>query len=116
MPSVRQTLSRSRRIRRRREFVEIYERGTRRRGRFMTVFVRATNGSASRVGVAAPKRFGNAVSRNRAKRLARELFRLAGVSPGYDVVIAPRREFLSAPFMTLLEDFGRLVWRPARRS
>jgi len=115
MSSARQTFHRSRRIRQRREFVELYERGSRRRGRFMTVFVRFTAGPASRLGVAASKRFGPAVARNRAKRRARELFRLASLPRACDVVIVPRREILAAAFSSLQEDFARLVLEGPRR-
>jgi len=38
----------------------------------MTLFVAANGGLVSRLGIAASRRFGPAVERNRAKRLARE--------------------------------------------
>jgi ribonuclease P protein component len=62
--------------------------------------------------VAATKRLGPAVARNRAKRLAREVFRRHLVPPGVDVVIVPRPEILNARFNTLEADFVAAVKRP----
>ena len=71
----------------------------------MTVFVLANGGTAPRFGVAATRKLGSAVERNRAKRLAREVFRRNKVAAGLDIVIVPRREMLDAPFATLEADY-----------
>lgn len=52
----------------------------------------AKNGLAhSRIGCAVPRRFGNAVARNRVRRLIREAFRLekAALPAGYDLLVSP---------------------------
>jgi ribonuclease P protein component len=99
------------RIRRRPEFERVYNEGTRISGRFMTVFLLANGRETQRCGVAATRKLGPAVERNRAKRLAREIFRRHKVAPGYDIVIVPRREMLDAPFASLEADYDRALER-----
>lgn len=111
------TLRRSQRIRQRGEFQEVYAEATRRHGRYMTVFVLPNQLGVARLGVAASKRLGGAVDRNRAKRRVRAVFRGYPVPPGLDVVVAPRRELLDAPFASLEADFSKIIGndRPRRR-
>ncbi len=46
----------------------------------------------ARLGMAAPRRYGNAVRRNRFKRLVREAFRRAGGALGrFDYMVTPRK-------------------------
>ena len=99
------------RIRRRPEFERVYNEGTRVSGRFMTVFLLSNGRETQRCGVAATRKLGPAVERNRAKRLAREIFRRHKVAPGYDIVIVPRREMLDAPFASLEADYDRALER-----
>jgi ribonuclease P protein component len=104
-------LARAERIRRRPEFERVYNEGGRVSGRFMTVFLLATERPGPRFGVAATRKMGNAVERNRAKRLAREIFRRHKLTAGYDIVIVPRREMLDAPFASLEADYDRALER-----
>ena len=98
-------------IRRRAEFEAIYETGTKVNGRFMTVFVKHTTEPHARLGLAATRKIGGAVIRNRAKRLARELFRHHKPAHSLDIVVIPRREFLDAPYDSLEREFGTLLER-----
>ena len=107
------------RIHRRPEFERIYTTGAKVHGRFMTLFVMMNGTEAPRLGVAATRKLGSAVERNRAKRRARELFRRRKQVGGLDIVIVPRREMLDAPFATLEADYTALLARhrePARRD
>jgi ribonuclease P protein component len=92
-------------VRRRPDFERAYDTGVRIHGRFMTVFVVNNGGARTRLGVAATRKMGAAVERNRAKRLARELFRRHKLDAGLDVIIVPRREMLDAPFASLEADY-----------
>lgn len=105
----------SERIRRRAEFQLVYERGLRAQGRFMTVFILGTDRKVARLGIAATRKLGTAVVRNRAKRVARELFRLHKLSPGLDVVVVPRRDMLDAPWPALEADYRNACNRYRRR-
>jgi ribonuclease P protein component len=103
------------RIRRRLDFERVYKQGARVHGRFMTLFVLPNGGNLPRFGVAATRKLGSAVSRNRAKRLSREMFRRKRIAAGLDVVVVPRREMLDAPFATLETDYSAALERGGRQ-
>lgn len=121
--------SRDMRIRRRAEFQRVYEQGTRTHGPLFTLFVLQSAGPdpgttgdgpeaparASRLGIAATKKLGGAVVRNRAKRLIREVFRRTEIAPGFDVVIVPKRECLQASLTALDAEYRAIIERTLRR-
>ena len=92
----------------------MYAAGVKVNGRLMTMFVRRNTGEYARLGIAATRRIGSAVIRNRAKRLTRELFRAHKPALPVDVVVIPRREFLEAPFPVLEREFNHLLERATR--
>jgi len=98
-------------IRAREDFQRIYETGRRLSGRLMTVFVGPNGTGRPRLGIAATRKMGSAVVRNRAKRLARELFRHNKPSGGLDIVVIPRREMINASYVTLEAEFRALLER-----
>lgn len=69
----------------------------------------------SRLGIAATRKLGGAVVRNRAKRLIREVFRRNKIAPGFDIVIIPRRNLLDASLTVLEADYRALVERQMGR-
>ena len=79
----------------------------------MTMFTREREMGVARLGIAATRKMGAAVERNRAKRLVRELFRHNKPAVAVDVVVVPRREILEAPYDRLEAEFRTLL---ARRS
>jgi ribonuclease P protein component len=99
------------RIRRRPDFLLVYEHGMRIRARLMTVIARRNALGRTRLGIAATRKLGNAVVRNRAKRLVRELFRHADVPAGLDIVVIPRPDMLDADFRSLESEFRYAVRR-----
>jgi ribonuclease P protein component len=104
------------RIRRRADFEQIYKHGAKAGGRFMTVFLLRTGRPISRFGVAATRKLGGAVIRNRAKRLAREIYRRHKPGPGLDLVVVPRREFLDVELASLEADYRSILSRRAGRA
>ena len=101
-------------IRRRADFEAAYQAGVKINSRWMTVFVRPNGGEHARLGIAATRKIGGAVIRNRAKRLTREMFRTRKPSVALDIVVVPRRELVDAPFATLEREFESLLNRATR--
>jgi ribonuclease P protein component len=99
------------RIRRRAEFKQIYDRGIRIHSRYSTVFVLANQAGLGRLGVAATRKLGGAVVRNRAKRLIREVFRRNKFARGFDIVVVPKRELLDASLDVLEADYRTILQR-----
>lgn len=105
MPTAR--FRKTQRVRRRGEFQTVFDQGVRIHGRYLTVVMAPASGAYSRLGIIASKKLGIAVSRNRAKRLIREVFRHHPPGPGrpVDVLVIPRRELLKAAFEPIEADF-----------
>jgi len=116
MPSERFT--KARRVRRHAEFQRVFDLSQRAKGRFMTVLVAPNDERVVRLGIVASRKLGDAVRRNRAKRLIREVFRRSDLLPpdkGLDVVVIPRRELFDAAYSSLESDFRATVKRCAAR-
>jgi ribonuclease P protein component len=101
------------------EFRRVYASGRRYDGRLMTAFVHPNDLKHHRLGVTASRKaIGNAVERNRAKRLLREAFRLSSpeldsLNLKYDWVLNARRSLLSVKLATPLEELQRIIARAA---
>jgi ribonuclease P protein component len=75
------------------------------------VFLLATQSGTGRLGIAATRKLGGAVARNRAKRLIREVFRRNKLAPGFDVVVVPKRELLDASLNAVEADYRTTLAR-----
>ena len=89
----------------------MFEQGSRFRGRFLTCFALPNAVGAPRLGIAASQKLGNAVKRNRAKRLVRELFRAHKPPRPIDIVVIPRREMLEASWRNIEADYCAALQR-----
>ena len=103
------------RIRRRAEYQLIYDRGVKTHGRYLTLFTLSNSLPVGRLGIAATRKLGGAVERNRAKRLIREVFRRNKLAPGFDIVVIPKRELLDASLTALEIEFRLILERSLRR-
>jgi ribonuclease P protein component len=108
----------ARRVRRRGEFKRVFDLSLRMKGRYLTILVAPNAQGRTRLGIVASRKLGDAVRRNRAKRLIRDVFRRdTGLPAGsaVDLVVIPRRELFDATYASLELDFRAAVRRCAAR-
>ena len=79
------------------------------------MFVRANPDASARLGVTATRKLGNAVRRNRAKRLVREAFRAVRhqLPQGFDYVVVARHTIFRASPADLGPELTRLASQAA---
>jgi ribonuclease P protein component len=101
---------RERRLRRRRDFLAVQTQGRKLGGRHFLVMAAPGEG---RLGITVSKKVGNAVTRNRVKRLVREFVRRSAPDEGWssselDVVVIARPSAAGASFADAVLDLERL--------
>lgn len=112
----RKLLPRAARIAKRREFLDVYERGEKLFGRYCVLFV-MENSCGSRLGVTATKKVGKANIRNRMKRWVREVFRHHRTSlSSSDFVVNLKPAAANATFREFSADLEKLFRRTHSRG
>ncbi|MDQ2937404.1 MAG: ribonuclease P protein component [Acidobacteriota bacterium] len=104
------------------DFQKVYRKGNRYEGALMTAFVLPNKLSHNRFGITASRKaLGNAVQRNRAKRLLRETFRLRrsllfDLQERYDWVLNAKRALPGLKVTAAIEEFEKLIIRVAKEE
>jgi ribonuclease P protein component len=124
------------RLKQRREFLRVQRGGRKHHTHLFIVFAArrtppnsspnpSTEPLPTRLGITVTRKVGNAVVRNRIKRLVREVFRQHRdrLPSGLDLVFVAKQQAAGAEFAAVLDDFEALVRRgdlmagpPARKS
>lgn len=103
------------RLRRAADFRRVFRDGVRAEGRLLSLVAAPGRTSRARLGLAASRRLGGAVARNRAKRLVRESFRRETRDWALDVVAVPKTHILEAGQGAVAAEYRRLLGRLRRR-
>jgi ribonuclease P protein component len=108
----RATLRKAERIRRRKEFLDIYRKGKRFETRNFTLIISINEAGGKRLGIAVGKRVvKKAIARNRIKRLLREYFRLnkGRLPSSTDMVIIVRKDVSSRSYGDIFPELEGLL-------
>lgn len=107
------------------EFKRVYARGKTAVRPTLVAYCMRKSGPGPRVGITASKKIGNAVKRNRARRLLRESTRLLypQMKPGFDIVLVSRGKtpfvnckIVMTELASALEELGVLVSAPKNKG
>jgi ribonuclease P protein component len=109
----RERFSKADRILKRDTFKKVYQDGRKFHSRYFTAFVLANPRAGSRIGITTTRKVGNAVERNRARRLVREAFRRNKwlAPPAVDIVINVKRALVEARYTEFEAEFVSFLKR-----
>lgn len=93
------------------EFKRVFLSGDKRIGKYVILYFLPVERNINRYGIITKKYIGNAVKRNRIKRILREILRnkYSNLLSGYDIVILARKNIINASFKEIEEDIVKLI-------
>ena len=106
----------SEKILNRADFVKLNRSGKRLYTKHFTLITKQNGQGVTRLGVTVSKKTGNAVKRNRVKRLIREFFRLnkTHFPQGHDIVIVAKKDARYLDFWKIKEELGTVFCKTFR--
>ncbi len=106
-----QSFRRHERVRKRKDYSRIYQKGARLYSDSFLVLLLANDKGIRRLGITVGKRIGNSVKRNRIKRLLREFFRLHkdDLPADRDIVITVRKDVSARPLQEITRELEELL-------
>lgn len=93
------------------QYALVYRKGSSRASDLVVMKALANGLILSRYGFSVSKRVGKAVTRNRVKRLLREILRMTPLEPGWDIVFIARPAVASADYASLKRTVEGLLSR-----
>lgn len=95
-----------------RDFRRLYRSGKSEAGGFVVVYMKPNKQGCNRVGFTVSKQLGNAVMRNRTKRLMRESYRLMEdrLNFGYDMIIVARNRAADKTYDQISKDMRFVLY------
>ena len=111
--TIKLTFSKANRLRKRREFLKVYEERETHFFRKVVIYTMKNGLDHCRLGITIPKKVGCSVVRNRIKRVLREAFRIAKelFNDNYDIVVNAKKDSKSLTFFEALGIFEDLAKR-----
>jgi len=100
------------RLAKRPEFEKVMDKGVKKRvGRLCIIFSLPNELGRKRLGIIASKKIGNAVARNRAKRIFREIFRQIKhrIEPTLDIVIISGKDVVKLPYRVIEKELSNAL-------
>lgn len=97
-------------IKKQEDFDKVFKEGHKKNGKLISVLIRES-ANKSRLGMIVSKKFGNAVSRNRIKRVIREAFNKVVINKvnNIDIVVIPRPIAIQAGLAEISSEIGSLT-------
>lgn len=110
------SLKKADKLRKNTQFQAVYKGGKSVANRLLVLYMLPNHSEGGKIGFAAGKRLGNAVVRNRVKRMMREAFRLNRdqLPAGYDFILVGRRPVVGVKTQDVISAFLNLAGRVAR--
>ena len=94
-----------------RDFRYLYRKGASIAAGYLVIYYKKTSKKENILGITVTKKLGNAVMRNRVRRLIKECYRLreSEMSFGYNIVIVARNRAVGADFAAIRGDMNYLL-------
>lgn len=94
------------------DFRKVYKHGKSIANRYLVMYILKNKSDSSRVGISISKKVGKAITRNRIRRLVKEVYRLdidSKVKNGYDIVFIARMPSKDATFKDIEKSINTLA-------